>query len=266
MEEAAKRGIAVIVLDRPNPLNGLTIDGPLLEKKWRSFVGYIDVPYCHGMTVGELASYFNEETNVGCKLTVVPMQGWKREMRFSETGLTWVPTSPNIPEAETVFFYPSTGLIGELQLVNIGIGYTLPFKVIGAPWIDAVHFTNYLNQQNFPGVHFLPFYYRPLYGKFAGQNCQGALIIIKDYQKYLPVSTQYLILGMLKSLYPKPFKEALAACKGREEMFNKVNGTAEVYRLLNQEPYIIWKLLALHKKERETFKYKRQKYLISDYH
>jgi len=265
MEEAAKLNIPVIVLDRPNPINGLTIDGPMLEDKWRSFVGYINVPYCHGMTIGELAQYFNSENKVNCKLTVIPMKGWKRSMCFAETGLTWIPTSPNIPEADTAYFYPSTGLIGELQLVNIGIGYTMPFKLIGAPWIKAEAFAKSLNEQKFPGVYFHPFYYRPFYGRFAHENCQGVLIVIEDHKKYLPVSTQYLLLGMLKSLYPDQFKKAIHSSKKCEEMFNKVNGTAEVYRILTQELYITWKLLALSQNERKLFQKNREKYLISSY-
>ena len=140
MEEAAKRNIPVIVFDRPNPINGLIIDGGMLEEKWRSFLGYVNVPYCHGMTIGELATFFNEEYRIGCKLKVIPMKGWKRTMSFKETGLTWIPTSPHIPEADTPLFYASTGIIGELDMVNIGVGYTLPFKVVGAPWIDAEAF------------------------------------------------------------------------------------------------------------------------------
>ena len=104
MEEAAKRGIEVIVLDRPNPINGMTIDGPLLDEKYRSKLGYINVPYCHGMTIGELAKYFNGEYKVGCRLRVVPMKGWNREMTFQDTGLPWIPTSPQVPEASTAWF------------------------------------------------------------------------------------------------------------------------------------------------------------------
>ena len=137
MEEAAKRGIEVIVLDRPNPINGLTIDGPLLDEKWRSFIGYVNVPYCHGMTIGELARFFNEEYNVGCQLKIVPMRGWKRSMSYADTGLPWIPPSPNIPEADTPFFFPSTGILSGLKLFNIGVGYTLPFKIAGAPWISG---------------------------------------------------------------------------------------------------------------------------------
>lgn len=265
MEEAAKAHIPVLVLDRPNPL-GAIVDGPLLEKKWRSFVGYINVPYCHGLTIGELAQYFNGEYQVDCALTVVPLQGWQRQMTFEETGLTWVPTSPHIPEARTAFYYPTTGLLGELQIVNIGVGYTLPFKVVGAPWIDARQFAQQLNAQHFPGVHFYPFHYRPFFGRFAGQACQGVLIAITDPHIYLPVTTQYLLMGMLKTLYPSFFEKALVATSSQcQEMFNKVNGTAEVYRLLKEEKYFIWKLRSLHQQEREHYLLKRRPYLISAY-
>lgn len=265
MEEAAKAGIPLVVLDRPNPINGLTVDGPMLEPQWRSFVGYVNVPYCHGMTVGELALYFNGEYKVGCHLTVVPMKGWNRSMTFAETGLTWVPTSPQIPEADTALFYPITGLLGELQMVNIGIGYTKPFKLVGAPWIDAESFAKHLNGQNFPGVYFHPFYYRPFFGRFAHEDCGGVLIVVTDARIYLPLATQYLILGMLKSLYPEKFQKMLKASAKREEMFNKVNGTAEVYRILKNEKYVTWKLRELHKKERSAFMQKRNNYLIPAY-
>jgi uncharacterized protein YbbC (DUF1343 family) len=265
MEEAAKAHIPVVVLDRPNPLGGLLVDGPMLEDKWRSFVGYVNVPYCHGLTIGELAQYFNGEYQIGCDLKVIPMKGWKRSMTFKETGLTWIPTSPHIPEAETAFFYPTTGLLGELQLVNIGVGYTLPFKVIGAPWIDAEQFAQRLNGQNFPGVTFYPFHYRPFFGRFSGKDCHGVLIAIRDPRLYLPVTTQYLLIGMLKSLYPVHFKKALESSRNRQEMFNKVNGTAEVYRIIKEEKYLIWKLKELNKKERENFLVKRRPYLIPSY-
>lgn len=265
MEEAVKAHIPVIVLDRPNPLGGLLVDGPMLEKEWRSFVGYLNVPYCHGLTIGELAQYFNGEYQVGCDLTVIPMEGWRRHMIFEETGLTWVPTSPHIPEARTAFYYPTTGLLGELQLVNIGIGYTLPFKVVGAPWIHAEQFAQKLNAQNFPGVRFYPFHYRPFFGRFAKEACHGVLIVIIDPHIYLPVTTQFLLMGMLKNLYPTAFQQALKSSSRCQEMFNKVNGTAEVYRLLKEEKYLIWKLRGIHQKERDRYLQKRQKYLIADY-
>ena len=186
-------------------------------------------------------------------------------MTFADTKLTWIPTSPHIPEAQTTFYYPTTGLLGELQIVNIGIGYTLPFKIVGAPWIDAESFARKLNDQHFPGVHFHPFYFRPFFGRFAQSNCQGILIEITDHKIYLPVTAQYLIIGMLKTLYPKEFHEALSKASHRAEMFNKVNGTDEVYRIIKDEKYVIWKLRELHLNERTNFLKKRQSYLLADY-
>ncbi|MCB1112970.1 MAG: DUF1343 domain-containing protein [Chlamydiales bacterium] len=262
MEAATKQGIAVMVLDRPNPINGITIDGPMLKENLRSMVGYINVPYCHGMTIGELARLFNGEYRIGCNLTVVPMRGWERGMSFQDTGLAWIPTSPQIPEASTAYYYPTTGILGELSLVNIGVGYTLPFKVVGAPWIDAKTFVKTLNSQKFPGVHFEPFHYRPFYGKFAQEDCQGALIVITDQKKFLPVTTQYLILGILKSLYPDRFNDAVAASQSRKKMFDKVNGTEEIYQLMTQNRHIVWPLRAFQQKEREQFRHLRQQYLL----
>lgn len=265
MEEAAKRNIPVVVLDRPNPINGMVIDGPMLEEKWRSMVGYVNVPYCHGMTIGELARFFNAEYQVGCKLEVVPMKGWQRTMTFHDTGLPWIPTSPYIPEATTALFYPTTGILGELKIVNTGIGYTLPFKLIGAPWIDAKVFAQSLNNQKFPGVYFEPFYYRPFYGRFAHEDCEGVLIVITDPLAYKPVSTQYLLIGMLKSLYPEKVKDALASSNENKSMFCKVNGTDKIYQMINDEKNIVWKLRSFHEKERQDFAILRKKYLISSY-
>lgn len=265
MEEAAKRGIKVIVLDRPNPINGVVVDGPMLEEKFRSPVGYLNVPYCHGMTVGELATFFNEEYKIRCSLTVIPMRGWLRTMTFADTGLSWVPTSPQIPEASTALYYPTTGILGELQIVNIGVGYTLPFKVVGAPWIKAEELAKNLNQQHFPGVHFTPFHYRPYWGRFAKEDCQGVLITITDPRTYKPVATQYLLIGMLKSLYPEKFKTAFDLASARKEMFCKVNGTEEVYTMIRDIKHVVWKLRSFHQEERDAFLQKRKKYLFANY-
>jgi uncharacterized protein YbbC (DUF1343 family) len=263
MEEAAKRNIEVIVLDRPNPLNGTIVDGPMLHPEWRSFFGYINVPYCHGMTVGELANLFNSEYHIGCKLTVVPMRGWKRSMDFKETGLSWIPTSPHIPEADTPLFYASTGILGELDIVNIGVGYTTPFKVVGAPWIDPLLFSEKLNAQKLPGVKFIPFNYRPFYGSYKGIDCQGVLIVITDRSVFRPLAVQYLIMGMLKSLYPKEIEKKLAAITPlKKSMFCKVNGNEEMFTLLLNEKFVAWKLIQFDENQRKEFLSLRQKYLL----
>lgn len=262
MEEAAKHNISVIVLDRPNPINGVTVDGPILRKEFQSIVGYLEIPYCHGMTLGELAQYFNGEYAIGCKLAIVPMQGWKRTMTFSDTGLQWIPTSPHIPEATTALYYPITGILGELSIVNIGVGYTTPFQMVGAPWIDADKFAEALNKQKFPGVTFVPWHYKPFYGRYAHEVCHGVLVRVEDPLKYLPVSTQYLLLGVLKNLYGDTFAKSLVESKNRHAMFNKINGTEEVLTYLLQEKHIIWPLRGLHTEEKKNFMKKRAKYLI----
>ncbi len=264
MEEAAKLGIEVIVLDRPNPINGLTVDGPMLDDKWRSYIGYVNVPYCHGMTIGELARFFNGEYKIGCKLRVIPMKGWKRSMSYRDTGLAWVPPSPNIPEPDTPLFSSSTGILGELQMLNIGIGFTLPFKIVGSPWVNAKDFADKLNAQKLPGVHFQPFYFRPFWGLYKGIDCQGVLIQVTDAKVYRPLSVQYLLLGMLKSLYPAEFLKRLEN-PAKKDLFCKANGTELVYEILLNEKYPAWKLIELHKAEREVFLEKRKKYLIPDY-
>lgn len=268
IEEAAKAHIPFIVLDRPNPQGGLVVDGPLLDEGRRSFLGYVNVPYCHGMTLGELAMFFNAEYKIGCKLHVIPMDGWKREMTFAQTGLCWVPTSPQIPEADTAFFYPTTGILGQYALVSIGIGYTLPFKVVGAPWIDAERFARACNEQKLPGVHFQPFSFRPFFGRYKNEMCHGILIMLTDHNAYLPVTTGYTIAGVIKSLYPSQFDEAikkLCAVQSKKETCHKLNGRAEVLEVLQREKYVIWKLRELCRKDCEQFQATRKKYLIPAY-
>lgn len=262
MEEASKRGISVVVLDRPNPINGITVDGPMLDKRYRSFVGYINVPYCHGMTVGELAGFFNGEYKIACNLRVIKMRGWKREMSYLDTGLFWIPTSPNIPEADSPFYYPTTGILGELHILNIGIGYTSPFKIVGAPWLDGKLFAKKLNEQKLPGVLFLPTSFKPFYGLYKGLICQGVRIIITDRKIYRPVSTQYIIMGILKSLYPKIFLKGLESSPSRKEMFFKVNGSKKVYEILKDQKFPAWQLIEFQKRGREDFLKKRERYLL----
>jgi len=262
MEEAAKAGVEVIVLDRPNPINGLVVDGPMLQEKWRSYIGYINVPYCHGMTIGELARFFNAEYKVGCKLSVVPMKGWQRKMSYRDTGLAWIPPSPNVPEPDTPLFCPITGSMGELELVNIGIGYTLPFKIVGAPWIKGADFAEALNRQKLPGVRFQPYHFRPFWGLYKGVDCEGVLIQITDEKSFRPLSTQYLILGILKSLYPAEFLKRIELMEKRKDLFCKASGTDAIYEILRQEKFPAWKLIDFQRAEREAFLEKRKLYLL----
>ncbi len=263
MEEAVKKNIEVIVLDRPNPIDGLLVDGPMMEEKWRSFIGYANVPYCHGMTAGELALFFNTEYKIKCKLKVVKMRGWKRAMSFKDTGLYWVPPSPHMPEADTPLFYATTGIIGQLSVVNIGVGYTLPFKLIGAPWINGKELALKLNEQKLPGVHFVPFYYRPFYGMFKAEDCEGVMIVATNSETFRPLSVQYMIIGILKTLYPKKMEPKIKSISSNaKNLFAKANGSEIIYSLLETEKYPAWKMIAHQKEEREAFLIKRQKYLL----
>jgi uncharacterized protein YbbC (DUF1343 family) len=175
-----------------------------------------------------------------------------------------MPPSPNIPEEDTPFFYPTTGLIGQLKILNIGIGYTLPFKIAGAPWVDAKKYAEALNAQKLPGVYFVPFYFKPFYGLYKGENCQGVLIRITDHLLYRPLSVQYLLMGMLKSLYPKQLAERLEK-SGDKAPFHKANGTEAILRILMEEKYPSWKLINFQNKEREAFRIKRKQYLLPQY-
>lgn len=263
LEEAAKHKISVMVLDRPNPMGGLIVDGPMLEDKWRSYIGYINVPYCHGMTIGELACYFNQEYRIGCDLEVVRMKGWQRSMSFKDTKLCWIPTSPNIPEAETPLFYASTGILGELGIANIGIGSALPFKVVGAPWINAKQLAKKLNEQKLPGIIFHPCYYRPLTGLYQSENCQGVLLFILDHKIYKPLSVQYMIIGLLKSLYREQFTNRLKQLgTERKKSFCKANGNEYMLEILNNEEYVAWKLIGYQFEDRQKFLTKRSAYLL----
>jgi len=252
-----------MVLDRPNPMGGLIVDGPMLENKWRSYIGYINVPYCHGMTIGELACYFNQEYRIGCDLEIIRMKGWQRSMFFKDTKLCWIPTSPNIPEAETPLFYASTGILGELGIANIGIGSTLPFKVVGAPWINARQFAKKLNAQKLPGVIFHPCYYRPLTGLYQSENCEGVLLFILDHKIYKPLSVQYMIVGLLKSLYREQFTNRLKQLgPERKKNFCKANGNEYMLEVLNNEEYVAWKLIGYQFEDRQKFLTKRSAYLL----
>ncbi|MCM8816565.1 MAG: DUF1343 domain-containing protein [Candidatus Omnitrophica bacterium] len=232
MEQAAKNGKEFVVLDRPNPINGMVIDGPVLETKFRSFIGIAEIPYVHGMTSGELALYFNSELGIGCKLTVVPMKGWTRKMTWQDTGLPWIPTSPHIPEPDTPFYYPITGVIGELSIVSVGVGYTLPFKIIGAPWIDGKKLTDELNKKNLPGVFFHTFYFKPYYGIYKDQFCKGVRIIVKDPLNYKPFLTCLAIIDTLLKLHPDKFNFSNKEVRDRISTFDKACGTDEIRKKL----------------------------------
>ncbi|MEE4312341.1 MAG: DUF1343 domain-containing protein [candidate division KSB1 bacterium] len=203
MKAAAEHSIPFIVLDRPNPLGGELVEGDVLDTTFSSFIGMYPIPYVYGMTVGELALLFNEEFDIHCDLTVITMKNWKRSMRFEQTGLHWVLPSPHVPRSSTSDFVATTGCIGELGTVSIGVGYTLPFELVGAPWIEPEILADELNSQNLAGVEFRPLYFRPFYYHFEKEQCGGVQIHITDYAAFSPFTAQIHILTALTKLFPE---------------------------------------------------------------
>ena len=263
MEEAAKHKIKFVVLDRPNPMGGKISDGPMLDEKFRSFIGYINVPYCHGMTVCELASFFNKEYKIHCSLKNYPMKGWLRSDTFSDTNLLWIPTSPNIPSHDSPFFCATTGCIGELQIVHIGIGTSFPFRVVAAPWIDAEKFSATLNQQKLDGVVFTPFYFNPKIGALKNTMCKGVMIHITDPSIYKPVKTGNMLLGILKTLYPVQFTKKLKNTPANSiSLFNKASGSDKYLSTLQKEPFPAYQLIQHNQDDNSHFIEKRKNYLI----
>ncbi|MCK4990364.1 MAG: DUF1343 domain-containing protein [Bacteroidales bacterium] len=227
MEAAAEMDKEVIVLDRPNPLGGVRIEGPLVEDGFHSFVSQYSIPYVYGLTCGELALMLNGEGMLEggkqCKLQVVPMEGWKREMTFGECGLPWVPTSPHIPDYRTAYFYPATGIIGELDPNMIGIGYTLPFQLLATENIDALQLAHAMNALQIDGVEFRPIWFKPYYMAKKGTPLQGVQIHLTDPLRAPLTSIQFWFLQEAHKLDP-----AFDPFKGKEDryrMFDMVCGS-----------------------------------------
>lgn len=204
LEECSKRGIPLVVLDRPNPLGGEVVEGNVPGEKWLSFVGAHPIPQRHGMTVGEIAAMVARERGFEDPV-VVPVEGWKRRMYFPETGLQWVPTSPNVPTFDTAVVYPGTCLL-EGTTVSEGRGTTWPFQYIGAPWVDGHALASRLKELNIPGVLFRPVYFRPAFGKWCGEVAGGVAIHVVNAREVRPVELGVRILFALRDLYPDHFQ------------------------------------------------------------
>ena len=229
MEAAAENGKEFIVLDRPNPVGGEKIEGNLTEERYISFVSQFKIPYLYGLTCGELALMLNGEKMLGkqCNLHVVKMKGWKRKMDYVQTGLQWIPSSPHIPHPHSAFFYPVSGILGELGYMSIGVGYTIPFQMFAAPWVKAEELANNLNKLQFPGVLFRPIHLKPFYSVGKGEHLQGVQVHIMDYRKAALSELQFLVMQEVATLYPE---HAIFdhADKGRFDMFDKVSGANEI--------------------------------------
>ena len=205
MEACRNTGVEVWVLDRPNPLGGLQMEGNLPDPGFRSFVGWYSLPVRHGMTIGECAKLMNEHFRISCRLRVVPMQGWRRGMWFDETGLPWVMPSPNMPTLDTAIVYPG-GCLLEGTNLSEGRGTTSPFEILGAPWIDPGEFVRMLEGLGLPGVVFRPLRFRPTFQKHAGQECGGVQLHVCDRNRFQPFLTGVQLIRSVARLWPGEFE------------------------------------------------------------
>ena len=206
MAAAGENSKTFIILDRPNPMGCEQLDGPITEKKWLSFVGLYPIPRVYGMTVGELARYLNLYHKLGCKLIVIPMASYHRKMTWAETKLPWIPPSPNIPSIESAQCFAATGTIGELGIMNIGIGTPYSFQIVGAPWLDSIHAEKYLNNLGLPGVLFKRYSIHPNKGIHKNKRVNAILLEVTDINRFLPSTTEIHILYYCERFYKKHFK------------------------------------------------------------
>ena len=205
MKAAKAFGKKVIVCDRPNPIGGVGVEGNITEHEFKSFVGQFEIPTRHGMTTGELAKLFNEHFGIGCDLEVVKMEGWRREMYFEETGLSWVLPSPNIPTVDTCVVFPATVHVEGTELSE-GRGTTKPFELNGAPFIDPYKWTAELENYGFAGVAFRPCYFRPTFQKWAGQTCGAVQIHVTDRDAFTPVIVGIAMIKTVYDMYMEHFQ------------------------------------------------------------
>ncbi len=262
MEAAAENNIEFVVLDRPNPVGGLKVEGNLAEDKFISFVSQFKIPYIYGLTCGELAELLNGEKMLKkqCKLTVVPMKGWKRRMTFDQTGLPWVLTSPHIPSATSSFYYAASGILGEFSFMSIGVGYTLPFQIFAKDSIDASALTERLNNLHLPGVLFRPIYLKPFYAVGQGKNYSGVQYYLTDYKKVRLTEIQFYVMQEMSVLYPE--KKCFGpSTEKRYDMFDKVCGSDQI-RLLMSKNMKVADMLPYWRKDEAAFQKLSKKYYL----
>ena len=262
MQAAKEAGKRVVILDRPNPINGIGIEGDLLERGHESFVGMYPIPMRHGMTVGELARMFNQAFGIGCDLTVVPMQGWRRAYWFDETDAPWVMPSPNIPTPDTAVVYPGMVYV-EGTTLSEGRGTTRPFEIVGAPAADAYELAAALNGLSLPGVYFRPHSFQPTFQKHAGTLCHGVQLHVTDRAAFKPVITGIAFIKLMRDLYPagfgwqeKPYEYAFGRIS-----FDVIAGTLRLREQI-ESGVSVADIAASWQADEKSFAKQRQPYLL----
>lgn len=262
MEAAAENHLPLYVLDRPNPLGGERIEGNIPSAAFRSFVGRYPIPYVYSLTVGELARMINGEgwlpEGAKCDLTVIPMEGWLRDMTWAETGLPWVLTSPHIPRPETSLYYVATGIVGELSAVNIGVGYTLPFELAGAPGVSPSRLAAELNRRKLPGVAFRPLSWTPFYGAQKGENCGGVQLYFTDHARVDLARLNFEIMDAVRRVAPST---RFFANSEQARMFDLVCGSDQARKQFEagKSASQIW---SAWNADSASFRERRKRYLV----
>jgi uncharacterized protein YbbC (DUF1343 family) len=269
IKAAAEHNKPVYILDRPNPIGGNVVDGNVLEKGRESFVGIVPIPYLHGCTFGELANMIVGESWLGknkkgkalkANVHVIKMQNWTREMAFEDTGLTWFPTSPHIPSVDAARGAAVLGIFGELGIINIGIGTTLPFQYVGSPKFKADAVISDLQSVNgLYGVSFFRARFKPFYAKYNNELCEGLILKFNNNSKFMPYKVGAILFQIIKKHHPEIFKKS-AISKNSKDMFIKVTGTETYFEQLFDENNIDF--ASISERGLEKFRAIRKKYLI----
>jgi len=251
MQAAAEQGIPFIVLDRPNPLGGIAIEGPLLDEENESFVAFHSIPVRHGMTIGELAKMMNQERSWKTDLSIVPLEGWKRDQLLLDTGLPWRDTSPNMRNLTQAMIYPGIGLL-ETTNVSVGRGTDTPFEILGAPWINGPEFASHINAHDLPGVKAIGMEFTPESSKYQGELCGGVNFIITDWETFRPLDLGWATASSLRALYPNDWEtERLPVLLGNEQVKQCI--------LQAKSPQ---EITASYQEDIEAFAKRRQAFLI----
>lgn len=257
LEDCAKEGKQLIVLDRPNPLGGTSVEGNVLDPTYKSFVGAYPIATRYGLTVGELANMVNEEENIGCNLVVIPCTGWKRDDMFPDTGQIFIMPSLGIPRFDTALLYTGTCLV-EGTNISEGRGTSCPFELIGAPFIKAHVLVDRLKSKKLKGVNFTPGYFTPTSSKYQGDFCNGVHIHITDYESYESYKTGLTVIEVIRELYPNEFHFLEPINKNSRPFINLLSGNNFLYDM----DWTCEEILEKNQKELEEFKQKKVKYHI----
>jgi len=255
LEACAENKIPLVVLDRPDAINGVTVEGPVLDPGLQTFVGHGPLPIRFAMTLGELAQFYNAELNIGAELRVIAMQGWRRALWYDETALPWVLPSPNMPTLATATVYPGMCLVEGTNL-SIGRGTTLPFEIVGAPWIDSYALADAMNRLKLDGVRFRPIAFTPSANKFANENCFGVQVHVIDRKIYRPVTMTLNLISTIRQMYQTKFEWNVGG-------FNRLMGDAGVIEKIDRGESVS-SMANDWQTEQDSFRKKRERYLLYD--